>query len=85
MHVATNIRRIRKAKRLTQGDVARLAGLSSIAMVEKRGWARQSTLEAIAKALDVTLADLLQAPSDSSLPPASPAPRRPHRVTRSRS
>ena len=65
-----NIARLRKAKGLTQQDLIAKCGRASIAMIEvgRRSAPRPETLEAIARALSVTVADLFVEPR--------PAPRR---------
>jgi transcriptional regulator with XRE-family HTH domain len=59
-----NIKRLRTAARLTQVKLCQRAVTSSIAMIEagKIASPRYSTLQAIAKALGVTVADLFAEP-----------------------
>ena len=65
--VGKNIRRYRMNAGLTADDLAQMAGLSSVRMIEtgKRN-PRMSTLSAIAKALGVTIAELYTEPEDTS-------------------
>lgn len=59
MDLRENIRRLRKAKGLTQVALAKAAKLSSVKMIEKRGSASMASLEAIAKALGCEVSDLV--------------------------
>lgn len=64
MGIASFVRIRRRALGLSQRDLCRLSGVTSIAMLEAGHIACPSypTLQAIAKALDVTVSDLFAEP-----------------------
>lgn len=62
--LAANIRRLRLERGLTQEELTNSIGVTSLKMIETGRIAtpRYSTLQAIAKALDVTVSDLFAEP-----------------------
>jgi transcriptional regulator with XRE-family HTH domain len=85
MSLGDNIRRIRRAKNLSQDQLANLAGLSrpTVSMIEGGKNAEQATINAIAKALNVSVSELNQtdnAPKEISTPYSAPAPKEEDRV-----
>ena len=60
LDLARNVARIRKSRGLTQIDLMRITGCTSVAMIEsgKRRSPREHTLKAIAKGLRCTVSDL---------------------------
>jgi len=63
---ANNIKRFRAEKKMTQEELASRAGLSSVKMIESgRNIVSIKSLHSIAKALDVSVYDLLEDPNDA--------------------
>ncbi|WP_369068583.1 helix-turn-helix domain-containing protein [Kineococcus terrestris] len=68
-HLADRIRREREARNWTQHRLAAEAGIgqSTVAALERSSDARTSTLCALARALDLTVADLLDGAGPSTV------------------
>ena len=66
--ISENVRRIRKAKELSQDKLAKLAGITLTTLVKIESGANDNptikTLKKIAKALEVTVNDLLEDESE---------------------
>ena len=66
-NISLNLRRLRLMKNLSQEKLAQAIGITRAAYIHLENGTTQprtSTLQAIAKALDVKLADLLQPPME---------------------
>jgi len=84
-NLSHNVKRLRIAAGISQDELAKRAGLSSVSMVENgsRPNARTDTLDAIARALGVTVSDLFAEPPTVA-PPTSERRRKPKPTPRAR-